>query len=104
MDILTLAIIQSLASGMQVAALYGQYRMDKTHSGSDWWTAGSACFAMGFAFNLLRNIPFLGTTAVIANCGLIFTGLAFFMSVSSVSLAGRNGVDGWFRSVCFLFC
>ena len=89
MDILTLAIIQSLASGMQVAALFGQYRMDKTHSGSDWWTVGSALLALGFAVNLLRNIPPFGMTAIIANSVMFFTGLAF-LYVGVLRFFGRQ--------------
>ena len=57
MDIFVLTVIQSLANGIQFAALYGQYRMDKTHRGPDWWTLGSACVALGFVFNSLHNTP-----------------------------------------------
>jgi len=102
MDILTLAIILSLASGMQTAALYGLYRMDKAHSGSGWWTLGSAFLAMGFAFNLLRNIPALGITAIIANSALFFAGLVFIY-IGVLRFFDQQERRGWLVALGVIF-
>lgn len=76
MDIFTLTVLQSLANGIQVAALYGQYRTDRTHPGPNWWTLGSACIALGFVCNTLQHISGFGSVAIVANNALFFSGLA----------------------------
>ena len=102
MDILTLAIILCLASGMQTAALYGLYRMDKAHSGSGWWSLGSALLAVGFAFNLLRSIPTLGITAIIANSVLFSAGLAF-LYIGVLRFFDQQERRGWLVAIGLLF-
>lgn len=102
MDLLTLAIILSLASVMQTAALYGLYRMDKAHSGPGWWTLGSAFLAMGFAFNLLRNTSVLGITAIIANSILFFAGLAFIY-IGVLRFFDQQERHGWLLALGVIF-
>jgi diguanylate cyclase (GGDEF)-like protein/hemerythrin-like metal-binding protein/PAS domain S-box-containing protein len=94
MDIFTLTVIQSLASVIQVAALYGLYRMDKTHSGYDWWTFGSAFLALGFVFNFLRSFPALSLITVVVSNALFFTGLAL-LYIGVLRFFGKREHRGW---------
>lgn len=102
MDIFTLTVIQSLANGIQVAALYGQYRMDKTHRGPDWWTLGSASVAVGFAFNSLQKTPPFGLAAAITGNTLFLTGLALFYA-GVLRFFGRREQRGWLAVSGILF-
>jgi len=76
MDIHTLAIVLSLTTLLQVIGLLTQYLADNTHRGLGWWALGSVALALGFAFNLLRDAPRLGPTAIVANNVLFVSGLA----------------------------
>ncbi len=75
MDIHSVSVVLSLVSVLQVLALYVQYRLDNTHSGLGWWTAGTAMLALGFAANFLRDAPVIGQIAVVANNALFVSGL-----------------------------
>ena len=102
MDIFTLTVILSLANGIQVAALYGQYRMDKTHRGPDWWMLGSACVALGFVFNSLQNIPAFGLVAAVDGNTLFFTGLSLFYA-GVLRFFGKREHRGWLIASGTLF-
>lgn len=94
MDIFTLTVIQSLASGIQVASFYGLYRADKTHRGADWWTLGSVCLALGFVINSLRNFPTLNHAAIVANNTLFFIGLTL-LYIGVLRFFGKREQRWW---------
>ncbi len=76
-DIHTLALSLSISTVVQIIALFFQYRVDRTHHGLGWWTLSSALVALGFAFNILRDYPFMQQVSVIANNALFFAGMIF---------------------------
>lgn len=101
MDISTLAIILNLICGMQVVALFGQHRLDRTHSGPDWWTLGSALLALGFAFHALQNIPPLRLIAVVIHDVLFCTSQALFY-VGVLRFFNQKEPRGWLLAIGML--
>ena len=77
-DLRTLAIVLTLTNLLQVIALFAQYRLDKTHVGPGWWTAGTALVALGFSCTSIQDNPVIGSLAIVAASALFSSGMALF--------------------------
>lgn len=98
-DIHTVAILLSLSNVMQVLALFTQYRVDKTHGGTGWWTLGTALFALAFVFAFLRDAPGAGPVAIVANNVLFCCGFSFCY-VGFRRFVGRPAPSGLLVAFC----
>ncbi len=76
-DILTLLIMLSIAYILQIAAVFLQYKINKTYKGLGFWTLGFLFFALGFATAPLRSIAALENTVVIQSNAFLVIGLMF---------------------------
>lgn len=87
-DIHTIALILSLSNLMQVAALFLQYRGDRTHAGPGWWTLGAAALSLGFACNYLRDAPAVARIAIVGN-NLLFLAGTMLLYTGVLRFLGR---------------
>jgi PAS domain S-box-containing protein len=76
LEISTLAIISCLTFLTQVAALFIQYRVNRSHKGVIWWLYGSTLWAVGVILMPMVSIKSLEILARVAN-PLVILGLVF---------------------------
>jgi PAS domain S-box-containing protein len=72
-DIRTLTLLLGLTLALQFVALGIQYVLNRSRPGLGWWLWGTACGALGFAVNILRDHPVLGPFCMLAG-NMLFIG------------------------------
>jgi hypothetical protein len=102
LDLNTLATVVSLTYVVQIAALYAQYRVDKTHHGLGRFTLGSLLCALGFAVNLFQHRPAFGSVAIVANTALSAGGMAL-LYLGILSFLDQHERRGWLIGLCVGF-
>jgi diguanylate cyclase (GGDEF)-like protein/PAS domain S-box-containing protein len=100
-DIHTLVFAAGLSTFLQAIAFFTQHRLNKTYRGLGWWTLGSLAWALGFAFNAMRDVPGLGPVAIVANNTFFVAGQAF-VYVGVLRFFGRRAGWGWLGALCVL--
>ena len=78
LDIRTLVFVLGLTHVIQFAVFIHQYRVNRTLRGVGWWLLWSGVEVLAFMCMLLRGIPALQPTAIIAQNGLLVLGVMFF--------------------------
>jgi diguanylate cyclase (GGDEF)-like protein/PAS domain S-box-containing protein len=98
LDIRTLSILLSLASFLQVLALFIQYRINRTYSGTGWWAVGTALLGLGFILNALRDQAGIGPFAIVSNnlCFLLGTSLCY---IGILRFQGQQRPLRWIISI-----
>ena len=66
-EILTIAMIESLLLITQIIVLYVQYRVNKTYRGIRWWVFGSTLMALGVIFMPMIFVNSIAIFAIFAN-------------------------------------
>jgi PAS domain S-box-containing protein len=86
-DIRTLALAAALADILQIAALYLQFRLNRSYRGTGWWLLWGGCTASGFLLMLARDyvpswlVPasiLAANTLLLAGLLCIYTGIRHF--------------------------
>jgi len=78
LDIRTLVFLLGVTHVIQFAVLSHQYRVNRSLRGVGWWVLWSGVEVLAFTCMLLRGIPSLQSTAVMAQNGLLILGVMFF--------------------------
>jgi diguanylate cyclase (GGDEF)-like protein/PAS domain S-box-containing protein len=73
-DIRTLVIVLSIASLLQVFALFVQYRVNQTYRGIGWWVLGYGSLTIGYGLLFLRGLVTVKLITVILANGLVILG------------------------------
>jgi diguanylate cyclase (GGDEF)-like protein/PAS domain S-box-containing protein len=76
-DIRTLVIVLSIASLLQVLALFVQFRINKAYRGVGWWVLGYASLTVGYGLLFLRGLVTVKLITVILANGLVILGPIF---------------------------
>ena len=93
-DVETLALASGIASLIEVAVLFVQHLLARSHAGPGWWTLGMASVTLAAAVSLLRDHPAAGPAANVASLALYVAGLEFlYMGV--LRFLGRRERRGW---------
>lgn len=85
-DIRTLTLLLGLTLALQFVVLTIQYLLNRSRPGLGWWLCATACGALGFAVNILRDHPVLGPFCILAGnvffiggyCSILFGTRRFF--------------------------
>ena len=77
LDIRTLIFVLGVTHVIQFVVLFHQNLINRTFRGVGWWLLWSEVEIFAFAFMLLRGIPAIQSTAIIAQNGLLILGVMF---------------------------
>lgn len=102
MNIQSLALFLIITYLVQIIALFFQYRVDRTHHGLGWWTLSGAIVTLGFVFNYLRDYPFIGQIAIVANNVLFLSGLVL-LYIGVLRFFDLREKSGWLLTFCTVF-
>jgi PAS domain S-box-containing protein len=78
LDVHTLILVHSLSLLMQAATLAAQARAGQRPRGADWWAGGSLVAAFALALSYVRDLPALGTFAILASNVLLISGTVLY--------------------------
>lgn len=98
-DVQTLALASGIASLIEVAVLFFQYRLARNHPGPGWWTLGMASITVAAAASLLRDQPTVGPFTNVASLALYVTGLSL-LYVGVLRFLSRRERRSWLVGYC----
>ncbi|MBF0118178.1 MAG: diguanylate cyclase [Desulfobacterales bacterium] len=99
-DIHVLALILSLTTFLQLAALFDRYWANKKNqSGLFWWMTGSALLTLGYLFNSLRDNLFFGQILIIVNNVLFVSSMAVIY-IGVLRFFDKKERIGWLIAFC----
>lgn len=102
LDIRTLAIVLAFTTLLQVIALFLLLKLNQSHRGLPWWTAGNAAIAIGFMFNFLRSNSLIGQISIVANNLLFFGGL-YLIYIGILRFFNKQEKSRWFIGFLILY-
>jgi hypothetical protein len=88
-DIRTLVLLLGVTHVVQVVVFIHQNVVNRTIRGAGWWLLWTATEVLAFSFMLLRGIPSIQSTAIIAQNGFLMLGVMFFY-IGIMRFLGRN--------------
>jgi len=83
-----LAFMLTFVGGLLALIMALAYRSVTRYAGPGWWALANLSLALGYACNLLRDIPALHACAVVVN-NLLFLGTMFLLHIGVLVFFGR---------------